>query len=841
MSTKFINRKQELDFLEKFLRKPNFSALLVRGEPGMGKTYMLEHFSKIAAEDGHWIHYLSIDRFQEITEVNYLFAEALSSGKFLVGKETNAWKDLLQSNPKIGNQLVPLLEYSSETDVSNSLKSIVDLITQQIPDKNQLIIVFDDITLSENTDRTVLFLESLIRAFSSNAKIKLIFSSRPLSILERLLRHHNLSALNLGEFSITSTKELVSSLISDDVISAEAVEYLTELVSKRSGGNPFYASEIIYYLRDRGLLEHPFTFTTEAFTLPDSIESLIGYRISDVIKDKDNALDLLKAVALLGRNANVDLIAELLNTNRSEIVYQVSRSSFFKLAENDSILIPHEVTRQVIIQLYIFPSEFKPTLLDFGSEEAETDHLLETSFILNNALDEIFAGHKNVILGDRGAGKSSIFRFVSDITKFPIPSDKKKQYELLSKKTLIVPCDDPVSIIQNNSLFDDPNTTPEKYKMFWMLYIGLLSGLAIYKQGDYTNPANWKDLTEILKNAGFSDTIDDAKSGLFRPVLDLITKIGSKVSFSIAGIPITLEPSAELKSEKPKVSIDISRLLELSDLIASNLEQRLFILIDRVDEIFKYQREKQEKFVQGLFLAVSHLAKYSNLSLIVFLRTDIFQIYDIQEKNKFVSRSLNLAWNQQDILKLLIKRLGTNKAFQGIGPFIKIDGKDSEVRIRPLLMIIFPEQVEGLPFIEWITKMMRNGKNHISPRQVILFLVVLKDILVNAPTSPKQVPIFNDTDVKRAMTQLSELSYDEILSDFRISPTFIRNCRAGRISEFNLDEVKGLFSEQEGTIVSQLDLLEKLGIIERVVKIDSEQGFISRFRFPDLYTRCWYY
>jgi hypothetical protein len=417
----------------------------------------------------------------------------------------------------------------------------------------------------------------------------------------------------------------------------------------------------------------------------------------------------------------------------------------------------------------------------------------------------------------------------------------RKHYKLVSKKILVVPCDDPTSIIQNNTFFDDQNGTPEKFKLFWLLYISLLSGVAIYKQGIYINPANWKDLTDILKNAGFTDLIEGTDTSLFKPILDLITKIGSKVSFSIAGIPITLEPSAELKSEKMNVSVDISKLQELSNLIAFNLGQRLIILIDKVDEIFKYEREKQEKFVQGLFLAITHLTKYSNLTLTVFLRTDIFQIYDIQEKNKFVSRSLNLTWNQQDILRMLIRRLGTNKVFQGIRPFLKIDGNESEVKIRLLLMIVFPEQVEGLPFVEWITKMLRNGKNHISPRQIILFLVILKDILINSPSSTKQVPIFNDTDVKQAITHLSELSYDEILSDFRISPTFIRNCRAGKISEFTIDEVKNLFSEKEGSMIFQLDLLEKLGIIERVVKLDTEKGFISKFKFPDLYTRCWYY
>ena len=164
----------------------------------------------------------------------------------------------------------------------------------------------------------------------------------------------------------------------------------------------------------------------------------------------------------------------MLNKNQydfANIVDQASQSLFIRFGTNGSILFVHDMIREFIIRKYIFPNEYKPTLLDFGSEEAERDHLLETNFVFNNALDEIFSGQKNIILGDRGAGKSSIFRFISDVGKFPIPRDKRRQYQLLSKKMLVVPCDDPTSIIQDNSFFDDPNTTPEKYKMFWLLFV----------------------------------------------------------------------------------------------------------------------------------------------------------------------------------------------------------------------------------------------------------------------------------------------------------------------------------------------------------------------------------
>ncbi len=841
MNIKFVDRQQELNHFEEFLQKPNFSALLVSGEGGMGKTYMLKHFCEIAAEQGHWVHFLSLQTFRGTgtTELSYLFAESLSSGKYLVGKEPNLWKDLLQSNQKIANQLLPLIEYPSEFDTSDNLKDIIELITKQIPDKKQLVIVFDEIDASQNAERAVLFLESLIKALSNSTKIKLVFSSRPFSYLDRLGRYHNLSRLPLSGFSSAVIKEYVSKSLLEHKPTAEYVESFAQEIAEQSQGLPLFISLMIEQAKQVGL-ERAIKFPK----YPESIDSLIDRAIKAISKDNEDILNLIKALALLGGSASISTLRQLLDKNQfefAEIAEWASQYSFIKFNKNDSVLFVHDVIREYVIRKHIFPSKFKPTLLDFGSEEAERDQLLEANFIFNNSLDEIFSGRKNIILGDRGAGKSSIFRFISDIGKFPIPNNKKKQYQALAKKMLIVPCDDPISIIQDNSFFDDPNTTPEKYKMFWLLYIALLSGVAIYRQGNYTNPANWKDLTDILKNAGFLDKIDGADTSLFRPILDLITKVGSKVSFSVAGIPITLEPSAELKHDKTSVTIDITKLLELANLNAINLDQHLIILIDKVDEIFKYQREKQEKFVQGLFLAISYLSKYSNISLTVFLRTDIFQIYDIQEKNKFVSRSLNLAWNQQDILKLLVKRLSANKAFQGVRPFIKIDGKASEEKVRLSLMFLFPEQVEGLPFVEWFIKMMRNGKNHISPRQIILFLVILKDILINSPMDSLQVPIFSDADVKQAVSHLSELSYEEVLSDFRVSPTFVRNCRSGKVSEFSLDDkAKGLFSDNEGAIISQIDLLEKLGILERIVKIDSEKGFVSMFKFPDLYTRCWY-
>jgi hypothetical protein len=100
------------------------------------------------------------------------------------------------------------------------------------------------------------------------------------------------------------------------------------------------------------------------------------------------------------------------------------------------------------------------------------------------------------------------------------------------------------------------------------------------------------------------------------------------------------------------------------------------------------------------------------------------------------------------------------------------------------------------------------------------------------------VPFFPADVVQRAMTKLSDLTFAEVVTDFQVAPTFVRNCRAGRLRHFTLDDVKGLFDNAEGTTAKQVQLLERLGFLERVVDQRGAQ-ITSMFRIPPLYTRCW--
>jgi hypothetical protein len=189
------------------------------------------------------------------------------------------------------------------------------------------------------------------------------------------------------------------------------------------------------------------------------------------------------------------------------------------------------------------------------------------------------------------------------------------------------------------------------------------------------------------------------------------------------------------------------------------------------------------------------------------------------------------------IRKQLLQRLFSNAGLRAVIESLDAPALHSGVLAQIQFRIVFPTEVEGRQFEEWLFESPKNGKNHVAPRQIILFLNLAKD---NArdDASRRRIPLFSQKEVADAMTRLSELSYREVISDFRAATAFVQNCRAGKIMEFDLEKVKTLFAENEGSAVVQLERLERLGFLARTI-VEAGDSLAPRFRIPRLFTRCW--
>jgi hypothetical protein len=267
---------------------------------------------------------------------------------------------------------------------------------------------------------------------------------------------------------------------------------------------------------------------------------------------------------------------------------------------------------------------------------------------------------------------------------------------------------------------------------------------------------------------------------------------------------------------------------------------RSVVAVDRVDETFKYDRPRQEAVVRALLQAEAEVALLGNVRLIVFLRTDLFELSGIQEKKKLVSRTLTLEWQEEQWLRMLVRRALANKRLRRLAYEHGIDeqGKGG----RDALKILFPPEIEGQPAYRWLIDSLRNGNGDVPPRLAVLLLRLAQERAARPEAEVSTLPLFSEAEAGEAMTRLSDLSFSEVVSDFKVAPSFVQNCRTAKLETFTHAEVRGMFVDDEGNLEDQVRMLQRLGFLEcRIQERPIDTGVVGEpvFRIPRLYTRCW--
>ena len=88
------------------------------------------------------------------------------------------------------------------------------------------------------------------------------------------------------------------------------------------------------------------------------------------------------------------------------------------------------------------------------------------------------------------------------------------------------------------------------------------------------------------------------------------------------------------------------------------------------------------------------------------------------------------------------------------------------------------------------------------------------------------------------MDRVSELAYDEVVSDFKIASTFVSNCRAAKLTKFQFEDVAPFFGKLDGNASDQVRALERLGFLERVAVAENNSVSVY-FRIPKVFSRSW--
>jgi NACHT domain len=780
--------RRELAELVNFLNDTDSRGVLLLGAPGTGKSALLQMVKEELEKQGRAVFFVSFLDLRYPGELGMKILDAIAASSF------EGIRDIprtlrTSSGPPPLDEAAEILRHAG-TRMSSP------------------VLLFDGLDESVDPLRMAAGVEELSLALDD---WKLVVSSRP--DIREIRRFSRFRVIELHGFPRKDAAALLRGY------TPELPEGVIAGITEAAGGNPLLLQVIGRdFERPGSLAEVP-----DISSLTRELEHLLNEAIS-TSSDPAKLSELLEALALAGGRDRVTTLAAKSRLTEKEVrrLLDAPRTRPLVVIDDSAgtAALFHTAVRDVIFSQRILTSRFRLADLKFGSAAAENDELLEESFVPRRGMDAILDQRRSIIIGDRGSGKSAIFR---KLTAGTSAVDGHRRVDICP----VTNAGDLLHRVVDDGAWLDADAL----RAGWLVVVASVVASTVPASA----PKKLRRSAAGLR-AAFGFPTEPAS--IFRRALRGASRLLGGTTLKFAVGPVNLE--AQLPSgsggRASKASVDVESFLHEADDLLHESGRRVVIMLDRIDETFKYDRPKQEKFVQAMLQAEARVSLYKCIGLAVFLRTDLFELYDIQEKNKLMSRMLTLDWSEEEWLQVLVRRVLANEPFHPLAK--RLAGADGNIETRSALEVLFPPDIEGQPVDQWLVDSLRNGNGDVSPRMAVLLLYLARDQSARPEETVTTLPLFSAEATGKAMTQLSDSSFSEVVNDFKVAPSFVLNCRAGKLDNFALNEVEKLFNATEGGISEQVSLLERLGFLERVVQ-ESDSGVKSLFRIPKLYTRCW--
>ena len=275
--------------------------VLVTGEPGIGKTRLVEEVCAEVAGDGNVT--VLVGGCHDGDVVAYApFVEALSAWVRRTSVETVA--RLLGAEAPVVGRIVPAIKATlpevgepipvPAEEATARLHDAVRLVFERLAEESPVVLVLDDLHWADES--TV----GLTRAVARQARLSrmLVVATYRDTDLDR--RHPLAKALPLLRREVEPTRIALDGLVLDDVRSMleqladhEVTEPFVQLLTRQTDGNPFFIREMLLHLTESGLLRFEggrwVADDDIGLAIPEGVREVVGKRLSQ-LSDAANSL-----------------------------------------------------------------------------------------------------------------------------------------------------------------------------------------------------------------------------------------------------------------------------------------------------------------------------------------------------------------------------------------------------------------------------------------------------------------------------------------------------------------------------------------------------------------------
>lgn len=471
--------------------------------------------------------------------------------------------------------------------------------------------------------------------------------------------------------------------------------------------------------------------------------------------------------------------------------------------------------------------------IDFGESIAETDTLLQLARVETSVLADLLSDRVDLVPGTKGSGKSALFRIFTEF----LPED------LLNLHKVVV-----AHGVQKHgdSVFHAFKDQFEKldeggFVDFWCIYFTSLVYEQFVKNPLYQGHLkSSKNEIEAFRSSCSSARIPEIEAELsLREILgwtlntlkSLRPKARYKFPENVGEIELDLfgNPSLADKTTNDSDSdlpIYVEQIKKNLEAILKNTGLNLWLMIDRLDEIFPRRSELERKALRGL-LRTMRIFTSSQIRIKAFLRDDILDTI-VSGGEGFTALSHvtarqadTLRWAEDDILTMIVKRLSSN---QELCITLAIDKEKINASFeyrKEVFYKVFPAQVHQgnrqSSTLRWIYNHTADGNNVVTPRDVIDLLTSAKqhqlNICMSNPSDESQ-HIISSQAIQYGLEKLSQRKRKKYLeAEFPHMWSEIKKFIGGK-SEYHEPAIKKLLGENWDSLIQDLrsiGFITKLG------------------------------
>src|SRR5437667_1299032 len=320
-TSQFVGRQHELAIIwsqYQVVKTGSARVVLLRGEPGIGKTRLLEEFTTLAADDGATILWGSASDFEGMPP--YLpFLEAL--GQYIRVTPLGPLREQIGTTPQILASILPEvitrlgeLPATYQIPPEQALLRLYEAIgtfLEAISISRVLVLTLDDLHLADSAS-----LDLLCHVVRHHPKVKLLVLGTYRT--DEIERNSALdrAVIELAQFRVLTT--IFLSPLSAVEVESLAVNYLggpispivSQLLYTQSAGNPFFAEELLHGWVEEGSLalenSRWIAIAPLEHALPSSITGALRQRFARLSHD---IIDLLRVATSIGRTFEPSLLA----------------------------------------------------------------------------------------------------------------------------------------------------------------------------------------------------------------------------------------------------------------------------------------------------------------------------------------------------------------------------------------------------------------------------------------------------------------------------------------------------------------------------------------------------